>query len=429
MGIWDRFYQKIVWGWDPVGSLQKSEAIDRNFWLHWVPTDSEVTRESISISYSFYLGTILAVLFSILCVTGLLQMFHYVPSVERAYWSVKDLQFIIPFGWFVRGLHRISAYLMVIFAFLHLSRTFYTGAFKKGRKTMTNGWINWMTGIFLLVLTLAMAFTGYVLPWDQVGYWGATIGTNIMKSIPVIGDRIRHFAVGGTELGQDFLIRVYAIHVMLLPLLTTLFISYHFWRNRKDGGLACDEKEIHNRDLEETEADPNGRTVDVDNLTSSGSKEDETLKRSPKFMKRLIWVSLGAVAFPILLALLVAVPLNAPANPVMAENPAKAPWFLLWVQELVASTTVTVSEYRINGGFIGGVVIPGILSIWLALVPFLDKSPPEATGVWFHRSRLRQNIVFTVISLAIIFLIFFTYFCRGPNWAFYWPWETWPEVH
>ena len=418
MGIWNRLSNKIVSGWDPAESLQKSDAIDRIFWIHFIPTDNDVTRESYSIRYSLYLGTISAVIFTILCATGLLQMLRYVPSVERAYWSVKDLQFIFPFGWFIRDLHRISAYLMVVFVFLHLCRTFYTGAFKKGRRKKTNGWINWMIGIMLLVLTLAMAFTGYVLPWDQVGYWGATIGTNIIKSIPIIGDWLRYFALGGNELGQNFLIRIYALHVLLLPLLTVLFISYHFWRNRRDGGLACED----NLEVDTAKGNESGQT-------SSGLEKDEVLRRTPMFLIRLIWVSLGTVALTILLALFVSIPLNAPANPVMAENPAKAPWFLLWLQELVARTTISVGQYRINGGFVGGVFIPGLLLTWLALVPFFDNSPPAATGVWFHRSRLRQNIVFTIILLAIICLIFFTYFCRGPNWVFYWPWEAWPEAH
>ena len=420
MGIWNRFSQKMVRGWSPVGALHETEAIDRIFWVHWVPTDDDVTRESTSATYSFYLGTILAVLFSILCLTGLLQMLHYVPSVDRAYWSVKDLQFIILFGWFIRGLHRTSAYLMVIFAFLHMSRTFYTGAFKKGRKTNTNGWINWLTGILLLVLTPAMAYTGYILPWDQVGYWGATIGTNIMKSFPVIGDGMRQFVIGGTELGQDFLTRIYAVHVVVLPLLMVLFISYHFWRNKKDGGMACDDRILQDEVAEDRTSGSDKSGIDT---------VDAPPERPLMFMKRLLWVSLGTAALAVLLALLISFPLNAPANPVMAENPAKAPWFLLWMQELVASTTVTIGQYRINGGYVGGVVIPGLLLLSLALCPFFDNSPPEATGVWFHPSRIRQNIIFTVIALAIILLIFFTYFCRGPNWVFYWPWETWPHVH
>ena len=418
MSIWNRLSNKIISSWDPVESLQKKDAIDRVFWMHFIPTDNDVTRESYSIKYSLYLGTMAAVIFTILCASGLLQMLRYVPSVERAYWSVKDLQFIFPFGWFLRDLHRISAYLLIAFVVLHLCRTFYTGSFKKGRRKTTNGWINWMTGIMLLVLTLAMAFTGYVLPWDQVGYWGANIGTNIIKSIPIIGDRLQYFVLGGNELGQNFLIRIYVLHVLLLPLLTVSFISYHFWRNRTDGGMACEDN---------IEAGPGQENND--SQTFSGLEKDESLKRTPMFLKRLIWVSLTTTALAVLLALLVSIPLNAPANPIMAENPAKAPWFLLWLQELVASTTVSVGQYRINGGFVGGVVVPGLLLTWLAIVPFFDNSPDAATGVWFHRSRLRQNIIFTMILLVILGLIFFTYFCRGPNWVFYWPWEVWPEVH
>ncbi|EMS77238.1 cytochrome b [Desulfotignum phosphitoxidans] len=417
MGIWKKFSNKIVTGWDPVQSFEKKDAIDRIFWVHFLPNDNEVSPRSYSLSYSLYLGTIAAAIFAILCITGLLLMFRYVPSVEHAYWSVKDINFIFPFGWFIRSLHLISAYFMISFVFLHLCRTFYTGAFKKGKRENTNGWLNWLAGVVLLLLTLAMAYTGYLLPWDQVSYWGAVIGTNIIKSIPIIGDELRYFVLGGNAIGQNFLSRIFILHVLLLPFLAMLFISYHFWRNKKDGGMACDDNIESHSD--------NGS---VNSHTLAASKPD-TLHDTPLFLQRLIWVFLSTLAFAVLLALFINIPIEAPADPVNAPNPAKAPWFLLWMQELVATTTISIGQYRINGGLVGGVLIPAILLIWLALVPFFDKSPSEATGVWFHRTRLRQNVVFTAIALAIILLIFFAYFCRGPNWDFFWPWEAWPGAH
>ena len=123
MGIWNKFRRKLVTGWNPFSSFQKKDAIDRIFWVHFLPNDTEVSPNSYSLSYSLYLGTIAAVVFAILCVTGILLMFRYVPSVETAYWSVKDINYIFPFGWFIRNLHLISAYLMIVFVFLHLCRT------------------------------------------------------------------------------------------------------------------------------------------------------------------------------------------------------------------------------------------------------------------------------------------------------------------
>jgi len=102
--------------------------------------------------------------------------------------------------------------------------------------------------------------------------------------------------------------------------------------------------------------------------------------------------------------------------------------YFLWLQELIADTTVRLGQFTINGGFMGGLLIPGVLALWLALWPFIDKSSVQASGVWFARERLRQNLVFSLIVLGILILLFIGGICRGPNWDFYWPWQPWPEL-
>ncbi|HSF25725.1 MAG TPA: DUF4405 domain-containing protein, partial [Blastocatellia bacterium] len=123
-------WEKIKWTWQPGTNREAGDAIVRNFLLHWFP--AKVTKESLSWRYSFWLGTITALLFLGLTLTGVVLMFLYVPSVERAYLSVKDLEYTISYGWFIRGVHRVAAHLMVAFVFLHMIRVFLTGAYKNG---------------------------------------------------------------------------------------------------------------------------------------------------------------------------------------------------------------------------------------------------------------------------------------------------------
>src|SRR6478672_11354881 len=179
-------WQKMKWAWKPESKREAGDAVVRNLLLHWFP--AKVSLESLAWGYSFWLGTISAVLFLILTITGGILMFLYVPSVERAYLSVKDLEYTISFGWFLRGLHRISAHLMVAIVFLHMVRVFLTGAFKNGTTVNQNRPLNWIIGIALLLITLLLSFTGYLLPWDQLAYWAITVGTNIASSAPVFGE-------------------------------------------------------------------------------------------------------------------------------------------------------------------------------------------------------------------------------------------------
>jgi quinol-cytochrome oxidoreductase complex cytochrome b subunit len=165
-------------------------------------------------------------------VTGILLMFYYVPSVDRAYLDIENIQTNVAFGQLMRNLHRWMAHAMVILVFLHMMRVFYTGAYKPPRE------FNWVVGVILLVLTFLLSFTGYLLPWDQLAFWAITVGTNIAGSAPILGPKTRFWLLGGLQVGPDALIRFYTLHVIGLPLLAAIFMAVHFWRIRRDGGLA-----------------------------------------------------------------------------------------------------------------------------------------------------------------------------------------------
>ncbi len=482
---------KLLWSWTPRSNREAGSGIVANFLLHWFP--NRVSLRSFRFPSSLYLGTISAVLFLILTISGVVLMFLYVPSVERAYWTIKDLNFAVSYGWLLRRIHRICAHLMVAAVFLHMFRVFLTGSYKAGTIARSARPFNWVLGVGLLVLTLLLSFTGYLLPWDQLAFWAITVGTNIAASVPWIGEPVRQFLLGGTIIGQSTLIRFYVLHCALLPLVLFGVAAWHMWRIRKDGGLAIVE---HDR-IEALERQPaapkksktysvlgiaSGTTVQVSDPTTLN--EENSLPSSPFLTVRLLIVSLATLAVSLILALVVAAPLEQAANPQVTPNPAKAPWYFLGLQEMVGYSAL-----------MGGVIIPAIVILGLALIPFLDREQ-KGIGFWFTDgpgrrwgivgllygaaitcgclavailypmrtvfSGIESQLFFDLVNpatflLALFALFYFVVlkktestryaaiatFCafivafvlltytgtalRGPNWDFFWPWQPWPE--
>ena len=434
MAAQNRIWQQLTWTWKPASERDAGDSVVRNLLLHWFP--AKVTVGSLSFRYSFWLGTISAALFGILCITGLPLMFLYVPSVERAYQSVKDIEFVVSFGWFLRALHRLAAHLMVAVVFLHMVRVFLTGAYKNGTAANQARPVNWVIGILLMLATFFLSFTGYLLPWDQLAYWAVTVGTNIASAAPLVGDKIRFLLLGGNQIEQNTLLRFYVLHCFFLPAFVLFLFLWHMWRVRKDGGLACVDRlslEQKRRNSPPVKSKTysllgitKGRTVHVE--TALVDEDEHTVNSSPLLTRRILMVMLGTAAVICLLALLVATPLEEAANPRVTPNPAKAPWYFLWLQELVTDTTIKLGDFTINGALIGGILVPGLLIALLAVWPWLDKSPVRAVGVWFAAERRRQNLVFLGIVFVVLALTVVGTFLRGPYWRFFWPWEAWPET-
>lgn len=227
--VWRSFFRH---GW-PDNPLDRSLTMTSNIFFHLHPV--KVSRKSIRWSYSFGLGVIASILFALLVFTGVMLMFYYIPSIERAYPTMKEIQLSVPLGEFTRNMHRWGAHAMVLVVILHMVRVFYTGAYKPPRE------FNWIVGVGLLIMTLGASFTGYLLPWDQLSYWAITVGTNIASYAPVGGDFIKSLLLGGSDVGQNALIRFYTLHIAVIPFVMIVVISLHLWRVRKDGGLAAND--------------------------------------------------------------------------------------------------------------------------------------------------------------------------------------------
>src|SRR5262245_41689382 len=178
-------HAKPLWSFRPRSDREAGDAVVSNFLLHWFP--SKVSKPSLAWSYSYWLGTISAALLLLLVLSGIPLLFLYVPSVERAYASVKDIEYVVTFGSWIRSVHRLSAHLMVVAVFLHLMRVFLTGAYKNGVGQGQRREWNWVIGVAMLLLTLFLSFTGYLLPWDQLAYWAIQVGTSMRSWLTVVG--------------------------------------------------------------------------------------------------------------------------------------------------------------------------------------------------------------------------------------------------
>ena len=202
----------------------------KNFFIHIMP--STIDKRSMRLTYSwFWMGVVSFWLFVILIISGIYLMFYYVPSVERAFDTIRFIVNEVELGRYFRNLHKWAGELMVLAVFMHMIVVFFKGAYQKPRE------FNWIIGVILLVLTIMFAFSGYILPWDMLGYYAAKIACNIAESSPYIGDQVRQGLIGVEDcnnLNQMTLIRWYVIHVFLLPVFLVLLIAVHFWRIRKD---------------------------------------------------------------------------------------------------------------------------------------------------------------------------------------------------
>ncbi len=388
-----RFYRSVFRGGYPASVRQQLGAVVNNLVLHVHPT--RVYSRSMKAQTTFGLGLICFYLFVIEWITGIFLMFYYEPSTGAAYGRILDLNYTITFGRVMRNLHRWAAEAMVVGVALHMCRVFYTGAYKPPRE------FNWVLGVSLLVLTLALSFTGYLLPWDQLSFWAVTVGTNIVSYAPALGPRLRFILLGGETVGSDALLRFYTLHVIAVPAVTALIVNYHIWRVIKDGGLA------HPSENRGADGEPVGQP----------QKSDSVVTTFPQVVYLELLVFLVLMAGLLAASLLFNAPLEEEANPLTPSNPSKAPWYFLGLQELVGYSA-----------FWGGVGVPTILMIYLLALPYVDRRP-AGIGVWFARERMVMIGVWTVILLGIVVTTALGIYFRGPNWNFYWPWENWPGPH
>ena len=398
----------------PTSDRARSQVVSTNFFLHI--HSARVHPDTLKLKTTWVLGVSLLSQYIILVVTGVLLMVYYKPSVELAYDSIKDIHYIVFTGRFMRNIHRWVAHMMVITVILHMARVFYTAAYKAPRE------FNWVLGMTLFVLTLAFSFTGYLLPWDQLAFWAITIGANIAASpnelaaalnlpqVFYIGDIQKELLLGSSSVGQEALTRFYVLHVMVLPIVFMFVLGLHIWRIRKDGGLAHPEgnptpagKGVGTmspppRRPEEEPSKSYGLMAVVRGQTPETGKDiDITVPSWPRLLRAELLVFMVTMLISVALGLLFDAPLAELANPLVPENPAKAPWYFLGLQEMVSYSAL-----------VGGVIIPGVVVVGLGLIPYLDREH-EPSGIWFSGTRGKRVMfwsalygsVTAVLSVAI----------------------------
>jgi ubiquinol-cytochrome c reductase cytochrome b subunit len=335
------------------------------FLLHIKPTyyHESVTRWN----HTFRLGLLSTYLFFIELITGLLLMIWYAPSPERAYVDMIRLLSSVPFGQFLRDLHRLGAEAMVAIVTAHMVRTYLTGSYKAPRQ------FTWFTGVILLVVTLFLSFSGYLLPWDQLAFWAVTIGTSMAEAVPpaVVGETVNLLARGAPDIGANGLLRFYLLHVIFLPLLLILFFFVHYYKVVHFGiSLPANEEEVGED-------------------TANRIPADKRVYFLPDVMvDELSFLTAFTTLTILITVFFFQAPLENIANPQSTPLHTVAPWYFYWLQGLL----------KVADKFIAGVLIPGVLLVLLMAIPYIDFNPSR-------RARDRRVAIVSGIVAGVVMII------------------------
>jgi quinol-cytochrome oxidoreductase complex cytochrome b subunit len=333
--------------------------------LHLRPV--KVPAATLRFTHTFGLGGSSLVLIGILAASGLLLTLGYQPVPVAAHDSILSIENAVTFGPLVRGVHYWSANLLVVVMLLHAARVFFTGGYHGPRQ------FNWVIGVTLLLVVLANAFTGYLLPWDQLSYWAITISTGMLAYVPVFGAWLQQVARGGSDIGATTLVVFYTLHTSIVPAGLVVLLSFHFWRVRKAGGVVVP---------------PSGAAAVTDSTAAAAA--DEKVFFIPHLLVRELSLALVITAVVVVLGAFAGAPLGELANPGMSPNPAKAPWYFMGLQELLVHFHPVVAVCLLP--------LAGLAA--LLLLPYVT-SDTEPHGAWFLSGRGRAaSKVAAIVALA-----------------------------
>jgi quinol-cytochrome oxidoreductase complex cytochrome b subunit len=359
------------------------------FWFHIRPT---FYHEAVTSLYpTFRLGLLSAVFFTIEFITGIYLMIFYTPSPTSAYGNMIDILTNVPFGKFMRDMHRLGAEAMVIIVTLHMLRTFITGSYKKPRQ------FTWFTGVVLLVVTLFLSFSGYLLPWDQLAFWAVTIGTSMADAVPAIGPQVNLLLRGAPDIGAGGLLRFYLFHVVLFPLIGVVFLAVHYYKVVRWGLSLPPEMEPIGED--------NARKV----------PPDKRVNFMPDILtNELMYAGIAFAILAVSCATWYAAPLEHHADPLVTPNHTVAPWYFYWLQGLlkiphmipilppgIASEVdkVFFNVFGLTPKVFWGVIVGPLLIAVLFIVPYIDPNPSRR-----YKNRKIMLTIGALFSALIIYL-------------------------
>jgi len=312
------------------------------FWLHMRP--SYFHKDVTGIYPTFRLGWLSTYFVFFETITGIFLMIWYTPSPQIAYGNMLDLLSNVPLGQLMRDLHRLGAEAMVLIVTLHMLRTFLTGSYKKPRQ------FTWFTGMILLLVTLILSFSGYLLPWDQLALWAVTIGASMIEAAPpeVVGENLNLLVRGGPDIGANGLLRFYLLHVLALPALLFVFTGVHYYKVIIHGHSLPPQKENIGED------------------TAKRVPLDKRVYFIPDVLtSELMWIGVTTFCLVALSIWFFHAPLESHADPQVTPLGTTAPWYFLWVQ----------GALKMGDKVLWGIIFPTILLVGFMVMPYLDTAP------------------------------------------------------
>ncbi|HEX6291352.1 MAG TPA: cytochrome bc complex cytochrome b subunit [Herpetosiphonaceae bacterium] len=337
-----------------------------SFWYHIRPR--ALPQEATAWYYTFGLGWMSFFFFMLESVTGAILMVYYTPSPLQAYADMQKIISDVPLGRLLRNMHRLGAHFMVAIVILHMMRTYFTASYKAPRQFI------WVTGIVLLIMTLVLSFSGYLLPWDQLAYWAVTIGSSMADAAPLFGSAANLLLRGGVDIGAGTLLRFYLLHVFALPALTILFISIHYYAVRKQ------------------ELSPIHELFAPDHPKGWG----KPTRRKVPFLPDQVFFEVALVllltfAFVAINYFFWDAKLESHANPGVTPQHTKAPWYFLWLQGML----------KFGDKILFGLVLGPMVLVLPIVLPYLDRNP--------SRRFADRKVAITSGIIAMIFFGYVTY--------------------
>jgi ubiquinol-cytochrome c reductase cytochrome b subunit len=337
-----------------------------SFWYHIRPR--ALPLEATAWYYTFGLGWMSFFFFMLEAITGAILMVYYTPSPLQAYADMQKIISDVPLGRLLRNMHRLGAHFMVAVVILHMMRTYFTASYKAPRQFI------WVTGIILLILTLVLSFSGYLLPWDQLAYWAVTIGSSMADAAPLFGSAANLLLRGGVDIGAGTLLRFYLLHVFALPALTILFISIHYYAVRKQ------------------ELSPIHELFAPDHPKGWG----KPTRRKVPFLPDQVFFEVALVllltfAFVAINYFFWDAKLESHANPGVTPQHTKAPWYFLWLQGML----------KFGDKLVFGLILGPLVLVLPILLPYLDRNP--------SRRFADRKVAITSGIIAMIFFGYVTY--------------------